>query len=150
MSETNGKYPSAYIPDGYTESGYVAGIPRLYPPVAFEYRPMLPGERARALKLSDTAQYADAADAEVGAANAILKHIVRWDVVDDKGAELPVSVKSLLHLRPSLNTQIFNIVLGLRPSDPTPKEMTGDDQQPNKYQSLMEGVPATEVAAKNS
>jgi len=113
---------TGYIPDGYTESGYIAGVPRLFLAVRFEFRPMLVEEKQQAAK-----------DGEGGnvrktMAEWLARKITRWDLQDADGQTLPIDAKTILRLRPKLFDRLFDVVAGNEASDLDPD--TGEQAKP--------------------
>jgi hypothetical protein len=101
------------LPDGYDFSGYLAGVPRLYPPVRFKYRPMLRAERAALARASEGLTGEEqvkrmAADLE--------KRIKSWDF------PRPPKAETFLRLAPAFFDRLFAAVVGDIPPDPDPQE----------------------------
>lgn len=108
----------AYIPDGYTESAYLAAAERVHPALRFEYRPVTVKESAvynRAVKtLEDEKLYEHAATWAAG-------RLISWDLADKSGQPVPVSAATLLALRPPLFFKLQAVLLGNSPGDLDPR-----------------------------
>lgn len=104
-----------YIPEGYTEEGYIREVPGLHGSVRFTFRPMLVVERAalfgqRMLSLSDELQDRRCADVLCGL-------LVSWSLTDTEGRPLAVTAENILRLKPALFQRMLAIVAGVEPSD---------------------------------
>jgi hypothetical protein len=112
---------NAYLEDGYTETGFLAGLPRLHPAVNFEYRPMLVTELAQ--YSARTAHCSEEAVRREVARWLSIK-ILEWDVTDVRGQVVPIQsssadpLENILRLRPAVFTRLWKIVSGDSPSDP--------------------------------
>lgn len=108
-----------FIPDGYTEDVYIAGIDGLHPPVRIKVRTMLAAERA---VLLEELGKLDEKTAHVKLAKAMVARVLSWDLKDDDtGAAAPITVENVLRLRPALFLSIASVVRGFRGSDPDPE-----------------------------
>lgn len=108
-----------YIPDGYTEGGYISPADGFHGPLRFEFRPMLVDERAllygEAIKrLPEDAQLKKRAQ-------AVASRIKSWSLLDAAGQAVPVNVDRLLRLKPELFYKLLNVVIGLEASDVDPE-----------------------------
>ena len=115
---------SAFIDDGYTESGYIAEIPRLHPSLSFEYRPMLATERNRA---ADEAEKPNADPTKV-MVEWLAKKLVTWSL------DRKPDAAALSRLRPKLLTRLYAVVAGNDASDALP-----DGPAPEKVDMDAEG-----------
>ena len=109
----------AFIPDGYTRNGYIKEEPLLYPAVRFQYRPLLTGDQAviqRAINISP-----DARQQEQIAAETIVNRVVSWDIVDDKGHDLPITASNALRIPPVLFNRIHKCCMGREGGDADPQ-----------------------------
>lgn len=107
-----------YIPDGYTETGYIAEVPRIHGEVRFTFRPMLNEERAivygrRAKELSPR-------ELEQQFAAEIVARVNEWSLVQDDGSPLAITRENVLRLKPMLFQRLFQIVAGSDASDVDP------------------------------
>lgn len=134
----SGKSVLAVIPDGYTESAYVAAVPALHPAIRFEYRPMRATERAVYIKEVERAE----GSAYLKARAAWLKtKIVSWDVKDAKGIAWPIEIAEILLLKQAVQDRLFEIVCNLKPGDDDP------DAPAEQNENLDEDVAAIKEAA---
>lgn len=118
---------SGYIPnDGYTESGYVAEVPRLHPAVRFKFRPALSEQRALYVEAAD--QY-KASKLKTVEAALLAKLLVSWDLKDPAGNPAPLDEKGLARVKPLLFNRLFRVALGEEPSDDDPQRTRADDGQ---------------------
>lgn len=115
---------SGYISDGYTERAFIAGIPRLHPPVHLTYRPFLQEERHRLLTENGKLP---PAKASLNTANVLAKKIQSWDLADAKGEPVKVDAEAIRRLKPALLSRLVEIVMGLEPSDEDPDAGMPDD-----------------------
>jgi hypothetical protein len=110
----------AYIPDGYTEDGFIAAEPGIHPAVHFSYRPMLHEEVVQV-----DVEAARKNGSNQPAARALAEKIVQWDITDPKGQPLAVGFEVLTKLRGKLFLKLWAIVAGFRASDDAPASETG-------------------------
>lgn len=131
--------------DGYTEEGYIAEIPRLHPSLRFRFRPMLPAERAQAMREMDAAvKSANAKMSEIVSARLMAKRILEWDLKNSQGEVVPISEEIFLKMRPVLSNKLYAITItGLMASDEDP------DAAAEKKPELAEGETRGEADLKN-
>jgi hypothetical protein len=110
----------AYIPDGYTEDGFIAAEPGIHPAVNFTYRPMLHEEVVQV-----DVEAARKSGSNLPAARALAEKLVEWDIVDHKGKPLTIGFEVLSKLRGKLFLKLWAIVAGFRASDDKPANETG-------------------------
>lgn len=124
---------TAFIDDGFTQEGYIAGVERLHPPLSFSFRPMTHADTEKfvALAAREGSVMADTY------AKFIEKHVVSWSL------SRPCKQAIVCRLRPSMLKKLFGIVSGGVPSDPLPTS-TGDDDNEGKTASETD-----EAAVKN-
>jgi hypothetical protein len=138
MSESNGAMiESGYIDDGYTWRGYVAGVPRLHPPLRFTFRQCTAQDAA---VISGKINRAEDADTEKIASAVIRRQVIEWDLKrkTDKGMEpVPLEVDHINRVQSSLKNTLFKIVMGVFPSDPDP-DFPEDD--PTDYSASLEAA----------
>lgn len=141
----NGK-ACGYISDGYTRSGIISEVPRLYPAVRLSWRPVLVAER---VKIVD--EIANATSRPLGeaiAAREVARRIVKWDLVDAKGEAVPVSPEHLLRVHPALNFRIYQVVMGYEaPDEDAAQQPQQDDPE---LVALLNGSTGEAQAEKNS
>lgn len=111
----------AYIPDGYTERGFIAAEEGKHPELRFEYRPLLHEQVVRI-----DGESARKNGSNEPAAKALAEQLVSWDVKDASGGEVKISSESLMRIRPPLFIKLYAIVAGYRASDHATK--TGVEQ----------------------
>ncbi len=108
---------ASYFHDGYTQSGFIAAVPRMHGALRFTYRPALVEERSQ---LSEVARQLKPHLYDRHAAAFTAQKIVSWSLVDAHEAAVPVSGESLLRLQPDLFIKLHKIVSGWIPSDIDP------------------------------
>jgi hypothetical protein len=110
------------IRDGYNERGYIAEVPRLHPAVRFEFRPMTLAERGLYIKAIGTLKKDN--ELRTYMAGCIKEHLTGqppWDLRNDKGEIVPLTVDELLRLKPRLFDRLFMIVSGEEAPDADPE-----------------------------
>jgi len=125
---------SGFIPDGYTERGFINEQPGLHPKVTFAWRPITNEEYADFLGLVDGKSPAQEVKHQ---AAALAAHLVDWDLADAKGSPAPISAQTILrNLGRLLSTRLWRIVAGfdapdgyLGKSDEEAKRYAGQEQQ---------------------
>ncbi len=102
-----------FIPDGYTREGYALGVPLLYDPIRFKYRPMLVQERQAFLEESTRHKPEEnnrrSADLCVG-------RILSWNLAFPPGfgeGIVPITSDNVMRLQPELFEKLLGIVMGL-------------------------------------
>jgi hypothetical protein len=103
--------------DGYTETAYIAEVPRLYPEVRITFRP-LPNEKRTLISYQiDKKKDTD----RPGHWNAVIaKQVLSWSLKDEKGDPLPTTDKLISRLKPALYTRIFGLIMGSDNGDEDP------------------------------
>lgn len=140
---------SDFLRDGYTEPGFIAAVAGLHGTLAFEYRPTLPEQQSDLISTADSLK---AAAYDRKCADFIAKHLVSWDLKDDKGQAVPVSAVNVLRLRPKLYNRLYHIVLGLGATDINPEwpDETKSEAAEVAFQSaLTETAPGAVKAEGN-
>ena len=107
------------INDGYWETGYLAGVPRLYPELRFVFRPALVEEGQ---DFQDRNRQLPAKDYDVKAADFVAKRLQSWDLKDRTGTAMPISAASLLKLKRPLFYRLCGVVFGNEAYDPDPDQ----------------------------
>ena len=117
---------ATYLHDGYTRPGYIAPEPDLHGELRFVFRPGVVEERGQ---LVDAAQRmaSDAYDRHL--AVYLAEKLVRWELVDEQGQEVPVTADHILRLHPELFIALEQIVLGWIASDVDPLWADDDKQR---------------------
>lgn len=140
--------------DGYTEPGYIAAEKHLFDsPLRFKFRPLLPEERA---------EHFDAVDKIINPVKSLLacnafvaSRLVEWDDADEEGNVNSISAVTVGRLKPALSNRLYEIILGVKPSDCDPQwsEAVKAEQVDAEYQSAKFrqpiGVVKLEEAEKN-
>lgn len=139
---------ASYIPDGYTEKGYIEGVPRLYEALRFKFRPMRIEDGSEFLDLLSKMS-AKPREGEVFTAKMLAKRVLEWDL-KDKGQTLPLDVKTLLGVQRRLFYRLMAIVLGTDASDMDPawSEQEQDEFLERKATAFLEEKPIGQVAAE--
>lgn len=137
-----------YIPDGYTENGYLAERPGIYSEVRFTYRRLLHGSLAKVRDQMKGGFYESAK----AIYPTLAKQIVSWDVrkVNPDGSDagvLEIKEIEIARLAPQLIMGLFDIVGGFAASDPDPQAMPSTPK--DDIDSLLENESAAERDAKN-
>lgn len=141
----------AFIPDGYTEGGFIEGIKNVHEAVRFKYRPVLP-EAVRALMHN---YFEKTAKAQGDIVDETLKRqIVEWDLCDHSGEVLEVSINNLHRIKKPLKDRLFNIVTCFDGSDDDGEVSVNDDEPQLDFDEILAGesdgkVNQTEEQAKN-
>ena len=118
MSESNGKYPPAYIEDGYTRTVFIDGIERLHPPVRMTFRPMLAKEWAR---VAGRMAEQDGGKADELSSELIGHQVIEWDIKKPSGTIIdPKNALEIARIQPKLKQRLFNIVIGQDGGDEDP------------------------------
>lgn len=105
---------TGYIPDGYTRWAVVSAVPRLYPRVAFLFRPLL--QRDRSIVAAQAMKAGPGKDADIQAA-CVARQIVEWDVSSGDGVVVSVTPETVARVQPELLQRLYAIVLGLDGGD---------------------------------
>lgn len=114
-----------YIPDGYTQRGYIEASEGKHGPLAFTFRPMLPEERDA---VEEVLAIRPAREGSQVAAAAVAHALFEWDLRDENGCPLPVGLDCVRRLRPSLFDKLYAVVSGREPSDPPPQQTAAEEQ----------------------
>ena len=148
------QFPPAFIRgDGYFERGYLRGVKGLHPDVRFTYRPMKI-QRLGWLQSAIEKVGNNQDKSYLLQAQTIIKynHLTDWDIADSKGEVLPITVDSLMDLRPAVFVGIVAIITGREASDVDDAPEHLQDSTEQDLVALYGGDAVTpEVAAeKNS
>lgn len=114
-----------YIPDGYTEKGYIEPSDGKHDALAFTYRPMLPEERDA---VEEVLAIRPAREGSQVVAAAVAHALFEWDLRDVNGCPVPVGLDLVRRLRPTLLDKLYAVVSGREAGDPPPKQTTTEDQ----------------------
>lgn len=110
---------SAWIDDGYTETGRLEAIPRLMPELTFTFRPMTRDELAGFAaqhKNADEKAYAR------GVAERLAVKITQWSLTKPDGTAVPVTADNLLRLKNIPFQRLHEIVFGHAVTDEEKRE----------------------------
>lgn len=137
--------------DGYTEPGYIAPEKHLFDsPLRFKFRPLLPEERAEHFeaveKLTNPVKNLLACNAFVAS------RLVEWDDTDEQGHVNAISAVTVGRLKATLSNRLYEIVLGVRPSDCDPEwsDAVKAEQIDAEYQSAKFNQSIGEVKLEES
>lgn len=117
-----------YVPadDGWTMDGYLEGVDHQVPEMRFTYRPLISEERSA---------FVDAQKGKPGAkqdqeiAKKLAERIKSWDLKDQAGEPLPITVANVRRLLfPTFNRLSGIVVFGTQVCDPDPR---WDDPDPD-------------------
>lgn len=115
---------SAFIDDGYTETGFIPEVERMHPAITFDYRPMTAQEwmqflhEADALKLNEV---------QANQSKLTASHVTRWNLRDRAGNIVPINTSTMQKLKPQLSSKLFKIVSGQEASDANPSDPEASD-----------------------
>ncbi len=126
-----------FIDTGCTESGFIEGVPRLYPSVAFTFQPMLIDERTAYLKAGTKL---DGLQLRQLAARYLESHLKDWDLRDAKDDVVSITTANLLRLKERLFNRLFAVVSTEEPPDARPEQTPEEAAE-----SLDDLVKATET-----
>ena len=127
--------------DGYTEHGYIAEVPRLHPALRFAFRPMTLAERA--LYIKAVGQFRKDDEIRTYMAGEIKRHLPGqppWDLRNDKGELVPLTVDELLKLKPRLFDSLFMIVSGEAAPDADPEAPRSASEKDQDALDLEESI----------
>jgi len=139
-----------FIPDGYTEDGFIAASAGFHGELRFRFRPCDPIEQGRLLEQSDRIpldQY------RRNLSEVVATKIEWWSLVDKEGTTVQAKPDNLRRLRPALFRRVTAIVLGIEASDEDPRwaEETKRELADTAGQVAATGQqPGTVKAAANS
>lgn len=119
--------------DGYTRAGYIEAVPRLHDELVFEYRPMIPEEVEQ---LNAAIDRTNPIQCIHRIAAAVLKRLVSWSEVDEKGAPVPLSFEAVRCLPYPMLSNLRRIIEGTMPSDLRPGAPPESDEASDYAKSL--------------
>ncbi|HUT13889.1 MAG TPA: hypothetical protein VMY42_25595 [Thermoguttaceae bacterium] len=138
-----------YVPgDGYTEPGFIQGIPGLHDvDLRFSYRPMLVEERARVLAAMEKMK---PDMAEIRAAEEIALRLATWDMTDARGEPVGINAHIVRRIKPAMFNRLWGIVLGTEPSDIDPQwgEDTKTEVAGEQFEAAVGPEPVGDVRAR--
>lgn len=120
---------ATYIPDGYTEAGYLRGVERLYEELRFTYRPATPEESA---EFFDSCRNLKPREEVQQSAKFIRSKLVSWQLRDRKGDAVPLTPETVGHINRQLFYRLLAVIIGTEPCDADPNggtdEKKGDER----------------------
>jgi hypothetical protein len=124
---------SDFIDDGYTEEGYIKADEGVHGALEFTYRPMLPGQRDKAMQHlrrepADYAAFHEAARKALAGTKDTPARLVSWNLKDRDERPVPITEANVGRIRARLFDKLWFILIGELASDPKP----GADGQPVK------------------
>jgi hypothetical protein len=133
-----------YLADGYTQPGFLKGVPNLFEDLRFTFRPAVVEERSQILTGYSSSK-ADAFDRKV--AQFLAQKIKSWDVVDQYEQDVAVSAAAILRLPPELFQKVWQVVGGFEACDTDPNwpDETIDRTDAEQLESALSGSTVGEV-----
>lgn len=137
---------AAWIPDGYTERGFIEPVENLHEGLRFRYRPML---------IEDGSEFIDSVarlkprEAERKTAAMLAKQLIDWELRSPStGEQVEKSPASILKLKRVVFQRLTQIVLGMQPSDTDPEwpAENQDEHIDRKTDVTADGRPIGAVA----
>ena len=131
MSERNGR--CAYSTDGYTRDGFIEGTD-FHPGMYFVYRPTTIIERT-VINGSVRVEYSKAtregfAKSEKLGGEALIDHLLSWDVTDPDGNAVELTAENALKIEPHLFVRLYSIIMGESLSDELKEQESEKNSQP--------------------
>ena len=115
------QYPCAYVPDGYNETAYLAGIDGLHPPILFTYRPMKSSEGITRYHAYLKAEPSGKAKLVL---DTVVERVISWDILDHGGNEVPCTPQAKACITQVVMNGMALIAMGVaesaRPPDASP------------------------------
>jgi hypothetical protein len=143
-----------FIPDdGYTEEGYIKAEPFIHGELRFRFRPRLVEEKSQILDQADAAGRNGESDKfDQRVAKMLSLAVAEWSLKDSKGGTVAISARTILQLKPRLNYKLYQIVMGMIPTDidpnwPAEKQDAALDQE---YESALSGKSPAAVREEGS
>ena len=141
-----------FIPDGYTRSGYIAGVDRLHGALEFEYRPMRSDTVNQIRKA--LAKFSEEPVKSATAMRASMaQHVVSWDAKNPKdGSDVKCTIDAIRCLQPALADKLYFVLAGIDASDPKPNatDSETEDWAEQVIREASGGETQETVDAKNS
>lgn len=140
----------AYIRDGYNEEVFIKEVQGVYEAVTVVFRPMLPAQVREIIK-----GFGDLpAESQTMVISACLNtYLVKWNLGDDKGAAVPISIESISSIKKLLQDRLFDVVTGYDGGDKPPagnkQGDTSDAQRLLENANVVDKKPDIAEAAKN-
>lgn len=109
---------SNIITDGYTQKGFIVAVPGVHGCLRFTFRPI--GSKQNAI-FRDKLIKAQKPSEQIQLGNElIVDRLVSWEMVNDSGESVPISIGSIEIVKSQLVDKLFDTILGTRPSDIDP------------------------------
>lgn len=109
-----------FISDGYTQDGYIAAERGLYEDFNFEFRPMTRTEIAILSK--DILKESNPQQQEFIAAKTVRKHIMSWDLKDERDEIVSLNTENIRRMHPMLFSRVYQILQGNDVGDVKPND----------------------------
>ena len=138
----------AYLPEGFTENGYIAAADRAFEAVRFKFRPMSLAQR---FACEESFRVKKGDDQARITFTVLEKQLVSWDVKAPGNAEpLPITKDNLARITPSLALRLYNIVAGYSASDLDPADASpgGGDESDALFESMFSGKSVGDAKAE--
>lgn len=117
-------YPCAFIPDGYTRTVSIDGVPGEYPPCTFTYRPFRGIERS----LWFSRVYAPELGGEGAVDKMLAERISAWDLRDAQGHPAAIHANTMAKLGGAIYGRILDVLMGKQPDGaPSDAELEEED-----------------------
>lgn len=141
------RYPSAFIPDGYQETAYLAGVEGLHPPVTFQYRPMTARAGIELFQVYQKGGPAEKAEAVLRA----IEQVQAWDLEDAAGGPVACTREAKGRLTQTVANSMAMIVMGVGVSDRPPGQTPAEDMERSAQatNSLLRGTLVAEQRELN-
>lgn len=111
---------SDFIDDGFSEDGYIAAAEGFHGPLKFKYRPAMAQLVDKATAMSGRDEWDKFWDVVPKALARDPKLLIEWDELDSKGQPVQITETNIKRIREVKIHKLWNIVAGLRASDPLP------------------------------
>jgi len=146
----------AYIPDGYTTTGFLRGEPGLYPDISFKYRPLQRVAQQRVMyKLGEGLRAAGAIDKlQHVYAELIVEQIIEWDMEMNSRELVPLRPDEVLRIQPQLFERLLEVLMGRSPCDIPPtdypqREILGEADPKAILHAALDGTTVEEQLEGN-
>ncbi len=99
-----------FVPDddGFTFKRYIEGQDRMYPSLRFEFRPVLPIQRA---KIADKRNESQGEQAILSLSKVLAARVVAWSAIDRTGRKLEPRAENIARLHPTIFNRMCNIII---------------------------------------
>lgn len=137
-----------YIPDGFSEKGYLAERPRQFQAIRFKYRPFTLPERYASEEAFRNKKPEDQARVTFA---LLAKKIVSWDLraKPDDAVPLPITTETMARLNTALALALFNVIAGYVTSDADPSDVeTTAEGSDTVLEEIFTGKPIGDIKAE--